>query len=195
MVLNNVTVSPLTFLRSKATLLIFHGKHSEPFFALPQLPLMPSGRCLPMGMGADCAMGSCGGHKLLSPFQEQWGHFRPSGVHGNPRSHCRQEKWDLHLNFLLSVHGLGFAAICLLWLYRVRDEDETCFAAWKLNSPWLCFAAEFSMFPAVRQTQNAAGLGHWHRGALTSLCVHSCLCLVVPVSFGEGLCQNMLLRY
>lgn len=97
--------------------------------------------------------------------------------------------------FLLSVHGLGFAAICLLWLYRVRDEDETCFAAWKLNSPWLCFAAEFSMFPAVRQTQNAAGLGHWHRGALTSLCVHSCLCLVVPVSFGEGLCQNMLLRY
>lgn len=52
--------------------------------------------------------------------------------------------------FLLSVHGLGFVAICLLWLYRVRDEDETCFAAWKLNSPYLCLASQFSVFPAVR---------------------------------------------
>lgn len=37
MVLNNVSVLPLTFLRSKTILVIFHEKHDEPFSAL--LPL------------------------------------------------------------------------------------------------------------------------------------------------------------
>lgn len=75
---------------------------------------MPSGRCLPTGMGADCAMGSCGGHKLLSSSQEQQGQFRPSDVQGNTRSHCSQENLDLHMIFLSSVRGLGFAAVFLL---------------------------------------------------------------------------------
>lgn len=35
MVSNNVTVLPLIFLRSKATLLIFHEQHTVPFCSAP----------------------------------------------------------------------------------------------------------------------------------------------------------------
>lgn len=93
MVLNNDSDLPLIFFRSKATLLIFHRKHTEPFSA--PAPSATIRKVLAHGVGADCAMASCGGHKLLSSFQEWQGQFRPWDVQGNPRSHCSQESWDL----------------------------------------------------------------------------------------------------
>lgn len=114
MVLNNVTVSPLVFLRSKATLLVFHEQHTVPFCSAPA-PSDAVGKVLAQGSGSSLCRAEPWWAQAAVSIPRAAGQFRPSDVQGNPGSQCSQENWDLHLIFfLLSVHGLGFATICLL---------------------------------------------------------------------------------
>lgn len=102
------------------------------------------------------------------------------GCPGEPRVPVQSGKLGSASDFfLLSVHGLGFAAICLLWLYRVRDGVRPGLLSG--NEAAHNYALLLS-FPCAQQwgiTQCAAALDHWHRGTLTSLCVHVCSYLVI----------------